>query len=88
MENNTNITAHALNLEQCKKLTATAIESVEAFSSQQIVLTYSGGKIIISGSNLKIINFSKSSGAFSATGEVICVKYGTKGVKLVQKLFK
>ncbi|MBO5327805.1 MAG: YabP/YqfC family sporulation protein [Clostridia bacterium] len=88
MQENQNNSTHVLTVEQCKKITATDIESVNAFSSQQIVLTYSQGKIVVSGANLKIINFSKATGAFCAVGEISGVKYGVKNAKLIQKLLK
>ena len=79
---------HSISVEQCKKVTATAISSVDAFSPSQIVLAYENGKIAISGSNLKIINFSTPTGNFCATGTVTAIKYMAKGVSLRQKLFK
>lgn len=85
MESNT---LHGVNVEQCKKITATAISSVEAFSPTQIVLLYDGGKIVVAGANLKIINFSTPTGNFCATGTISSVKYLAKGASLKQKLFK
>lgn len=79
---------HNLSIEQCKKITASAISSVDGFSDKQIVLSFSGGKIVITGSGMKIVNFSKSSGAFSATGTILSARYLQKGGSLRQKLFK
>lgn len=79
---------HNLSIEQCKRITATAILSVDAFSDKQIVLSYSGGRILVTGANMKIVNFSKTSGAFSATGDITCAKYMQKGGSFRQKLFK
>lgn len=79
---------HGLNIEQCKKVTASAIVSVDAFSDKQIILSYSGGRIVINGSGMKIVNFSKTSGAFSATGNITGARYIQKGGSLRQKLFK
>lgn len=81
---------HNLTVEQCKKVTASAISSVDAFSAQQIVLSYAGGRIIVSGNSMKIVNFSKTSGAFSAVGEINGVRYtGGKGASSIRKrLFK
>ncbi len=79
---------HVLTIEQCKKVTATAISSVDAFSDKQVVLSYSGGRIIISGSGMKITGFSKSGGQFSATGEIISARYAAKGGSLKQRFFK
>ncbi|MDE6597619.1 MAG: YabP/YqfC family sporulation protein [Clostridia bacterium] len=79
---------HSLNIEQCRRISATAIDSVDAFSDKQIVLSYSGGRIIVAGSGMKIVNFSKTSGSFAATGDIISVRYAAKGMGLRQKLFK
>ncbi len=79
---------HNLSIEQCKRITATAITGVDAFSDRQITLSYAGGKILVSGSGMKIVNFSKTSGAFSATGSVTGVMYSQKGGTFRQKLFK
>ncbi len=79
---------HNLSIEQCKKVTASAIASVDAFSDKQIILSYAGGRIVISGSGMKIVNFSKTSGSFSATGTITGARYIQKGGSLRQKLFK
>ena len=83
-----NVTPPSLGIEQCKKITASAIDSVDAFSDKQIMLSYSGGRIVISGNGMKIINFSKTSGSFAATGEIISVRYTGKGIGLKSRLFK
>ena len=52
-----NSAAHSINIEQCKKITATAIESVDAFSDKQIILSYSAGRIVVAGNGMKIVGF-------------------------------
>lgn len=79
---------HNLSIEQCKRVSATAITSVDSFSDKQIVMSFAGGRIVVNGSGMKIVNFSKTSGAFSATGEITSVRYIKKGGSLKQKLFK
>lgn len=79
---------HSVNIEQCKRITATGIDSVDSFSDKQILLTYKDGRIAVTGSGMKIVNFSKTSGAFSATGEIYSVRYISKGVSLAKRLFK
>ena len=79
---------HNLTIEQCKRITATAIQSVDAFSDRQILLSYQNGRIVVNGSGMKIVNFSKTSGAFAATGDITAVRYMQKGGSLRQKLFK
>ncbi|MDE6356306.1 MAG: YabP/YqfC family sporulation protein [Clostridia bacterium] len=79
---------HNLTIEQCKKISASAITSVDSFSPNQIVLSYAGGRIVVAGSGMKIINFSKTSGSFAATGTITGAKYLAAGGSLRQKLFK
>lgn len=80
--------SHSISVEQCKRITATAIDSVDAFSDKQIVLSYAAGRIVVAGSGMKIINFSKSGGGFAATGDITSVRYLSKGMGLKGKLFK
>ena len=79
---------HLINIENCKRITATGISSVDSFSATQLVLSYSGGRIMVSGSEMKITSFSKTNGQFAATGTITGVKYTGKAMGLRQKLFK
>ena len=63
------------------------VESVIAFSEVKILLSLvNKEKLQIIGSDLKIIGFSKSNGAFSAEGTVTGITYN--GKSFVSKLFK
>ena len=79
---------HSLTIEQQKSITVTGIESVAAFSESKIVLCLMGNntKLYVTGSGLKITGFSKTSGTFTATGNVSGVRYGGKNLRA--KLFK
>jgi hypothetical protein len=77
---------HTLQIDDRKRITATAIDEVNGFSSQQIVLSCGGDKLIITGSQLKIVGFSKTGGTFSAVGTVSGVKYVAKNA-LKKRLF-
>lgn len=77
-----------ITIESCKRITATEITSVDSFSDKQIILSYANGRIVVQGSGMKIVNFSKSTGAFSATGDISGARYLQKGVSLKQKLFR
>lgn len=79
---------HVLNIENCKKLTASGITAVEGFSPALLTLSYVGGRIVVSGSEMKITSFSKTTGALSATGNFSGVKYAGKAESLRKKLFK
>lgn len=79
---------HILTVENRKRISATQIEAVEAFSSTQLVLSYAGGRITVAGSDMKITAFSKSNGSFTACGTINSVKYAQGAGRLRQKLFK
>jgi len=85
-QNQENSIKHSLlTIEERNKLSVDGVLSVSAFSPTQIILSLDGTNLIITGSDLKISEFSKSNGKFSATGEIFSVKYSTS-VKF--KLFK
>ena len=77
-----------ITIESCKRVTATEITSVDSFSDKQIILSYANGRIVVQGSGMKIVNFSKSTGAFSATGDITSARYMQKGISFRQRLFK
>lgn len=73
---------HTLSIENKRRVVATGIEGVREFSPEKMTLTIAGGRITICGSGMKITAFSKQTGAFSATGSIISVKYsGGEGLK-------
>ena len=77
-----------LTIEQQKRVSMTGVESVDAFSEAQILLTVNGKKVTIAGAKLKVLAFSQGSGNFSASGEVFSVKYGGAKGKSLRKLFQ
>lgn len=77
-----------ITIESCKRVNATEIASVDSFSDKQIVLSYANGRIVVQGSDMKIVNFSKSTGAFSATGNIVSARYVQKGSSIKQKFFR
>ena len=77
-----------VQIEQRKKIIMTCVESVDSFSTQQISLTVEGGKAVITGETLKIVNFSKSNGNFAAEGKITGLKYLGKRDKITKRLFR
>ncbi len=78
---------HTVTLTQKKGLFVTAVESVVAFSEVKICLALvGGGKLTVIGSGLKISGFSKTTGDFSAEGNLLGVSYG--GKSWAARLFK
>lgn len=79
---------HVLNIENLKKLTASGIVSVDSFSPSVLTLSYAGGRITVGGSDIKITAFSKTTGALSATGNFLSVRYSGRAESLRKKLFR
>ena len=78
---------HSVMLEQRKNLSVNGVESVSSFSEVKIVLTLLGGeRMSVIGSGLKITGFSKTSGTFTAEGDVMGISYG--GKSLAARIFK
>ncbi|MBQ4053631.1 MAG: sporulation protein [Clostridia bacterium] len=78
---------HSILLEQRKNLTVAGVESVASFSEVKIVLTLMGGeRMNVIGSGLKITGFSKTSGSFTAEGDVMGISYG--GKSFAARIFK
>ena len=69
-----------ISIEKKKSIQITAVESVNSFSEVKIALTLQGGeRLTVVGTNLKIVSFSKTNGAFLAEGAITGVNYGGKG---------
>lgn len=77
-----------LVIECRKQLTLTGVDSVDGFSEQTLNLTVSGVKVKISGENIKIVSFNKSTGLLVADGVFNEIKYNVKKVPIVKRLFK
>ena len=74
-------------LEQRKNLSVSGVECVASFSEVKIALTLLGGeRMNVVGSGLKITGFSKTSGTFTAEGEIVGISYG--GKSFAAKIFK
>ena len=77
-----------LTLDGRKKLSMTGVESVNSFSTNALKLTVNGKTVLISGENIKIDSYNKSSGLFSATGVFSEIKYSIKKQPIIKKIFK
>ncbi len=78
--------ANNLVIEQQKNIKIEGVTAVNSFSENNISLTLHNTKLYISGSGLKITDFSKEKEIFSATGTISSVKYSNSAVKF--KLLK
>lgn len=77
-----------LTLDGQKRLSMSGVESVDAFSEQQLRLTLSGNKVLIGGDGIKITAYNKSTGSLQADGKFTSIKYDVKKSPLLKRLFK
>ena len=77
-----------LTLENQKRIVLTSVLSVDGFSPENLKLTVNGKKVVITGNNIKITSFNKSSGDFRAEGDFVKISYEGKKVPMLKKIFK
>ncbi len=75
-------------LEGRKKLSMTGVDTVDGFSEQFLNLTVAGNKVKITGENIKITSYNKATGTFNAEGMFNEIKFNTKKVPFVKRIFK
>lgn len=71
-----------------KKLAMTGVDAVEGFTEQTLNLTVAGVKMRISGENIKITSYNKTTGNLTADGVFSEIKYMQKNTPLIKKIFK
>lgn len=78
---------HQITVTQKRDVSVTCVDGVLAFSESKITLSLKGGgRLFVAGNGLKIAGFSKESGIFTASGNVVGVSYG--GKSFAAKLFR
>lgn len=80
--------SNKLELENRTKLSMSGVETVDGFSEQALNLTVSGEKVRISGENIKITSYNKSTGNLTADGSFSEIKYSYKKQSALKRLFK
>lgn len=78
--------SEVLTIEHQRRLTMTGVLSVDAFTTDSIAATLANGRMTVSGSALKVLAFSKSSGSLSVEGVITAVKFGGKKVPFIKRL--
>lgn len=76
-------------IEDRRHIAVTGVDSVDAFSEREIALTLTGGgRAVVSGSELKIVNFSKTAGSFAASGKIAGIRFVGGKEKMVRRLLR
>lgn len=81
-------TSHAVSLTDRKKATITGVGKVESSNATEIVLVTCLGRLVITGTELKIERFDMTVGDVALTGNVDCIKYAAQKQPLLKRIFK
>lgn len=80
---------HTIFIENQQKINVTAVKEVQKVTSEQIVIILLGDKrLVINGTALKPIAFSKQNAVFSAEGFIGEIKYGAQKSSFIKKILK
>ncbi len=85
---NSKFTSHTVNMTDRNKANVTGISKVDSANAAEIVLTSCMGRLVITGSDLKITKFDETGGELSFTGNVDGIKYAQAKQSLIKRIFK
>ena len=83
-----NFITSKLTLEDRKTLSMSGVSAVDGFSNEYLRLTVNGSKVLITGKNIKITGYAKTTGNLTADGEFDGVKFDEKKNSLLGRIFK
>ncbi|MDE5592844.1 MAG: YabP/YqfC family sporulation protein [Clostridiales bacterium] len=86
--NNTKFTSHSVNMTDRKKAVMTGVSKVDGATETQIDLTTALGRLIVTGSALKIAKFDDADGNLTLQGNIDGIKYAAARVPLIKRIFK
>lgn len=81
-------TSHSLNLTDRKKMSLTGVVKVESSNAGEVVMTTALGRLIVTGSELKIDKFDVNDGNLTVAGNIDTIKYATAKQPLLKRIFK
>ncbi|MDE6200281.1 MAG: YabP/YqfC family sporulation protein [Clostridiales bacterium] len=86
--NGTKFTSHSVNMTDRKKAVMTGVSKVDGATETQIDLTTALGRLIVTGSALKIAKFDDADGNLTLQGNIDSIKYAAARVPLIKRIFK
>ncbi|MDE7108234.1 MAG: YabP/YqfC family sporulation protein [Clostridiales bacterium] len=86
--NNTKFTSHSVNMTDRKKAVMTGVSKVDGATETQIDLTTALGRLIVTGTALKIAKFDDADGNLTLQGNIDSIKYAAARVPLLKRIFK
>lgn len=86
--NATKFTSHSVTMTDRKKATMTGVGKVDSSDANEISLTTCMGRLVITGTELKIVKFDDTDGNLALTGNIDCIKYTGAKQSLIKRIFK
>lgn len=81
-------TSHSFAMTDRKKASLTGVTKVDGMTDTQIDVTTCLGRLIITGSELKISKFDVDDGNLALTGNIDAIKYAQAKQSLIKRIFK
>ena len=79
---------HSVAIADRKKGSLTGVLKVDGSSDSELSLTTSLGRLVITGSGLKLTKFDEADGVLAFVGNVDCFKYTQAKQPLLKRIFK
>ncbi len=81
-------TSHSLNMNDRKKASVTGVSKMDGASETELALTTCMGRLIITGTGLKIVKFDEGDGNLTFSGNIDSIKYAQTKLPLLKRIFK
>ena len=88
MQNVTKFTSHSVTMTDRKKAAMTGVSKVDSSDATEIVVTTCLGKLVVNGTELKIIKFDDADGNLTLCGNIDTLKYAQNKPPLLKRIFK
>ena len=84
----TKFTSHSINMTDRKKAVMTGVAKVDGATDTEVELTTALGRLIVTGTGLKITKYDDADGNLTLQGNIDNIKYAAARVPLIKRIFK
>ena len=84
----TKFTSHSVNMTDRKKAVMTGVAKVDGATETEIELTTALGRLLVTGTGLKIAKYDDTDGNLTLLGNIDSIKYAVAKTPLIKRIFK
>ena len=84
----TKFTSHSVNMTDRKKAVMTGVAKVDGATDTEVELTTALGRLVVTGSQLKIAKYDDADGNLTLQGNIDSIKYAAAKTPLIKRIFK